>query len=212
MATDVSTVEVGGEGAAPTLRRDLAVPFYKRLDRVVARKTKQGGQRKRKRTEKQSQTGATGLRAPGGRGSEGLHRCHRPPATAFEGSVFYMFQAAVNLLSVVAAPPCRAGDARGGSTIVLVPTIPVDGAPIAVTCADRSDKSARQEARAVVRDVMAAGRDLFCQRTRAEFTSAFEIASERDLTVAQCDWAWTNMTEDLRLRWAYSAFRIRYLT
>lgn len=122
--------------------------------------------------------------------------------------MFYVFQAAVALLNVVAAPPKN----RAAARIVLVPTLPVQGTPIAVTCEGHSDKWARREARVVARDVMAAGRDLFCQRTRAEFTRAFEIASERDLTVAQCDWAWTNMTEDLRLRWAYAAFRLRFLT
>jgi hypothetical protein len=190
MATDVSTVEVGeAHEPAPTLRRDLAVPFYKRLDRVVARK--------RRRCDVDDHELVVGA-----------------PTVSFQGSVFYAFAAAVRLLDVVAAATGKkTRETNGCFTIALIPAAPVTavGAPLTVTCS-AADKETRRRARAVVRDVMAAGLDLFCQRTRAEFTAAFEITTEAQLAVAQREWAWKSLTDDLRLRWAYAAFRLRYLT
>ena len=118
------------------------------------------------------------------------------------------------LLDIVAsATNTKTRQSNGLFTIVLVPTAPVTsvGAPFAFTCS-AADKETRRRARVIVRDVMAAGLDLFCQRTRAEFTAAFEITAEAQLAVAQREWAWKTLTDDLRLRWAYAAFRVRYLT
>jgi hypothetical protein len=187
--TDVSTVEIGPPDA-PTLRRNVALPYYERLDRVALRAKVL--QRKRKR-------GSECLRVKLGGESQ--------PATVatFEGSVFYMFAAAVRLLNIAASAATR------DATVVLVPTAPVAGAPLALRCAGVG-KGTRHEARAIVRDVMAGGLDLFCQRTRGTFTAAFDITSDEQLAVAQRQWAWKALTDDLRLRWAYAAFRIRYLT
>ena len=173
--------------AMPTLRRDAALPFYRRLDRVALK-----AKRKRKRED-----ACHCVKLGGGK--------DQPLAVTFEGSVFYMFAAAIRLLHIAASAP----SAR--SHIVLVPTCPVSGAPLALRCAGVG-KGTRHEARAIVRDVMAAGLDLFCQRTRDTFMSAFDIASAAQLEVAQREWAWKALTDDLRLRWAYAAFRIRYLT
>ena len=192
MATDVSTVEVGeAEEPVPTLHRQLAAPFYLRLDRV-ALKAKAG---KRKRHD-----------------DRGLPDSAQ--TATFTGSIFYMFAAAVRLLDIVAsATNTKTRESNGVVTIALVPAAPVTavGAPITVTCS-AADKETRRRARLIVRDVMAAGLDLFCQRTRAEFTAAFEITAEAQLAVAQREWAWKALTDDLRLRWAYAAFRVRYLT
>lgn len=187
--TDVSTVEISPPDA-PTLRRDVALPYYERLDRVALRAKVL--QRKRKR-------GSECLRVKLGGESQ-------PTTVAtFEGSVFYMFAAAVHLLNIAASAATR------DATVVLVPTAPVAGAPLALRCAGVG-KGTRHEARAIVRDVMAGGLDLFCQRTRGTFTAAFNITSDEQLVVAQRQWAWKALTDDLRLRWAYAAFRIRYLT
>ena len=192
MATDVSTVDVGeAEEPVPTLHRDLAVPFYERLDRV-ALKAKVG--KRKRRDDHGLPVGA--------------------PTAMFKGSVFYVFAAAMRLLDIVAsATNTKTRQSNGLFTIVLVPTAPVTsvGAPFAFTCS-AADKETRRRARVIVRDVMAAGLDLFCQRTRAEFTAAFEITAEAQLAVAQREWAWKTLTDDLRLRWAYAAFRVRYLT
>jgi hypothetical protein len=194
--TDVSTEEIG-PADAPTLRRDVALPYYERLDRVALRAKVL--QRKRKR-------GSESLRVKLGGESQ-------PTTVAtFEGSVFYMFAAAIHLLNIAASASTR--DANGLATrsnVVLVPTAPVAGTPLALRC-EGVGKGTRHEARAIVRDVMAGGLDLFCQRTRGTFTAAFDITSEEQLAVAQRQWAWKALTDDLRLRWAYAACRIRYLT
>jgi hypothetical protein len=182
------TIVVGP--AVLTIGRNLATPLHRRLDRLVARdKT-----RRRWRLHKTF----TVSREPAPRATQPLF---------FEGSVWYFFKLAINLLSIVGeiGPPPVA--------IALVPSSPVVGTPFVLGYRPQGRSSARYEARAIVKSLMVAGLDLFCQRTRPTFHDGFDIVSEEQLAVAQREWAWkTTLTDDLRMRWAYAAFRLRYLT
>ena len=110
----------------------------------------------------------------------------------YDGSVFYVFSAAIRLLSIVGA------HTKVPQTVTLVPSASVCGARVR----SGANKSSKHAARCIVRDIMQAGLDL-C-KLRASHLFSIEAARSRIGTGAggHCQ----------RICWAYAAFRIRYLT
>jgi len=193
-----STLDINA--CTPAARLSPASAFHRRLDRLChqARSRKLSGKRRRSDNGPRTHSRTIGAR--------------RPDAAAtveFSGSVYYVFAAAVGLLEEVAA---------GGTAerlLHVVPSANVVGTgslALRVSPAERSFKNSPAAARAILRDLMGAGQELFCIRTRHLFTSAFHVEREAQLAVAQREWAWPAMTPDQRLRWAYAAFRVQYLT
>lgn len=174
-----------------------ASDFLSRLDRLCQRASVDS-QRKRTR-------GRRGISARMIRGSP-REGATPPRGMCYDGSVFYVFSAAIRLLSVVGA------HTKVPQTVTLVPSAGVCGdGPLEFHCSG-ANKSSKHVARCIVRDIMQAGLDLFKLRTRHLFEDVFSIETADHLTVAQRDWGWGALPEDLQVRWAYAAFRIRYLT
>ena len=130
-----------------------------------------------------------------------------PCGLCYDGSVFYVFSAAIRLLNIVGA------HTEVPQTVTLVPSAGVGGdGPLELHCSG-AHKRSKHVARCIVRDIMHAGLDLFRLRTRhLLFEDASRAATADRRTVAQQGWGWEALPEDLHVRWAYAAFRIRYLT
>ena len=129
-----------------------------------------------------------------------------PCRMCYEGSVFYVFSAAIRLLSIVGA------HTNVPQTVTLVPSAGVcGGGQLEFHCSGANRRS-KHAARCIVRDIMQAGRGLFKLRTRSLFEGVFSIETADHLAVAQRDLGWGSLPEDMQVRWAYAAFRIRYLT
>ena len=74
-----------------------------------------------------------------------------PRKVCYDGSVFYVFSAAIRLLSIVGA------HAKVPQTVTLVPSAGVCGdGPLEFQCSG-ANKSSKHAARCIVRDIMQAG-------------------------------------------------------